>query len=233
MPVYLLIIYTSLLLQYSTVEKISANMESKTMQAKKYIKTTGKVYYKNTGAVMVTHFTYPTEQITMTNANGEFKHYNYKDNSVNRQQGPDMSSKQSIFYFVLNAKTQDMGLSSSGFEISKTEVKEKMVITTWRPKDPKSNKIGKAVLVHENYLPIYMAFYNQSEKIYNKIYYSGYTKISTVQFPTKITEFQYLEDGDSVITKRTYSNFKTNSDVEETYFNFKIPANAKLLTEEK
>jgi outer membrane lipoprotein-sorting protein len=47
--------------------------------------------------------------------------------------------------------------------------------------------------------------------------------------PFTITEFEYLSSTDSIITKRTYSNLKTNMQVDEKFLNFKIPANAKVI----
>ena len=43
-----------------------------------------------------------------------------------------------------------------------------------------------------------------------------------------ITEFQYIQN-DSIITKRSYSEPKLNDEVGNTYLNYKIPDNAKVV----
>jgi outer membrane lipoprotein-sorting protein len=47
--------------------------------------------------------------------------------------------------------------------------------------------------------------------------------------PFTITEFEYLSPTDSVITKRIYSNLKTNAQVDDNYLNYKVPANAQVI----
>jgi outer membrane lipoprotein-sorting protein len=53
--------------------------------------------------------------------------------------------------------------------------------------------------------------------------------VGSVKMPFTITEFEYLSPTDSIITKRTYSNLKTNAQVDDKYLNFKVPTDAKVI----
>jgi outer membrane lipoprotein-sorting protein len=165
----------------------------------------------------------------ITNGNGEYKEYDFKNNTVTLLQGIDLSSKNSLFYSFLSGSIGDMGLKSLGYKLINTKVEQKMVITTWVPEGENSVKTKKAEIVHENYLPIYLAFYDINDKPMHKSFYSNFQQVGSVKMPFTITEFEYLSPTDSVITKRIYSNLKTNAQVDDNYLNYKVPANAQII----
>jgi outer membrane lipoprotein-sorting protein len=221
--------FSSYKLQQQKLDKISLDLISKTLYQGKSVSLKSEVYYKSVGATMVTHFTSPKEKIVITNGNGEYKEYDFKNNTVTLLQGIDLSSKNSLFYSFLSGSIGDMGLKSLGYKLINTKVEQKMVITTWVPEGENSVKTKKAEIVHENYLPIYLAFYDINDKPMHKSFYSNFQQVGSVKMPFTITEFEYLSPTDSVITKRIYSNLKTNAQVDDNYLNYKVPANAQVI----
>jgi outer membrane lipoprotein-sorting protein len=221
--------FSSYKLQQQKLDKISLDLISKTLYQGKSVSLKSEVFYKSVGATMVTHFTSPKEKIVITNGNGEYKEYDFKNNTVTLLQGIDLSSKNSLFYSFLSGSIGDMGLKSLGYKLINTKVEQKMVITTWVPEGENSVKTKKAEIVHENYLPIYLAFYDINDKPMHKSFYSNFQQVGSVKMPFTITEFEYLSPTDSVITKRIYSNLKTNALVDDNYLNYKVPANAKVI----
>ena len=226
--VSVLLICTSFI-AFKPIEKLSLNITARSLQSGKSITAKGEVYYQVAGGLMVTHFTSPVENISITNANGELRIYDPKSNTVMQKQASDFSSENSFFYFFLSNKTQDMGLAAAGYKLKDTRFEDKMVITTWLPPEYLKSEFSKAEIVHENYKPIFMAFYNPKGKPAIKVFYSGYQNVGDISIPVTVTEFQYLAKGDSVITKRTYGNLKTDAEVDIKYLNYKIPANATVL----
>jgi outer membrane lipoprotein-sorting protein len=224
-----MLVCSSYKLQQQKLDKISLDLISKTLYQGKSVSLKSEVYYKSVGATMVTHFTSPKERIVITNGNGEYKEYDFKNNTVTLLQGIDLSSKNSLFYSFLSGSIGDMGLKSLGYKLANTKVEQKMVITTWVPEGENSVKTKKAEIVHENYLPIYLAFYDINDKPMHKSFYSNFQQVGSVKMPFTITEFEYLSPTDSVITKRIYSNLKTNALVDDNYLNYKVPANAKVI----
>ena len=221
--------FSSYKLQQQKLDKISLDLISKTLYQGKSVSLKSEVFYKSVGATMVTHFTSPKEKIVITNGNGEYKEYDFKNNTVTLLQGIDLSSKNSLFYSFLSGSIGDMGLKSLGYKLANTKVEQKMVITTWVPEGENSVKTKKAEIVHENYLPIYLAFYDINDKPMHKSFYSNFQQVGSVKMPFTITEFEYLSPTDSVITKRIYSNLKTNAQVDDNYLNYKVPANAQVI----
>lgn len=204
-------------------------MLSKVLTKGKVLSVKAEVYYKLSGGIMVTHFTSPFENITISNSKGEMKVYDPKENTVLQLQGLDYSSENSFFYNFLSKKTQDMGMKTAGYRLTDTKIEDGSVITTWVPGENIQSPIGKVEIVHEKFLPIYMGFYSHKNKLVQKIYYSNYSKVADFSLPLNITEFSYGEKGDSTVSRRLYSDPKTDLAVNEKYINFQVPANAKVL----
>jgi outer membrane lipoprotein-sorting protein len=47
--------------------------------------------------------------------------------------------------------------------------------------------------------------------------------------PMKVTQISYIEEGDSVVQRNTYSNLKTSEFPSSSFFNFKIPQDATVI----
>lgn len=214
--------------QQQKVDRLSLDLVAKTLYQGKSVTIKSEVYFKSSGSLMVTHFTSPMQKVAITNGNGEFKEYDVVNNTVTMMQGLDLSTKNSLFYSFLSGSINDMGLTASGFKMNSTKIENKMVISEWVPKQSEQAKISKVELVHENYLPIYLAFYNAKNEPIQKAFYSNYQQVGNIKMPFTITEFEFVSPVDSIITKRTYSNLKLNAEVSEQYLNFKIPADAKI-----
>lgn len=214
---------------FSPVERISMRLTSKTLQNGKSITTQAVMYYRLAGGLLVTHITAPLEYLAITNDKGEFKMYDIKANTVSQMQGADFSSENSFVHDFLRGNTNDMGLRALGFKLKNSKVEDNLVITNWTPSLQADPKISRVELVHENYAPIYMAFFGKKDKPLSKIYYYNYKRTGDLNLPLTITEFQYHPNGDSSITKKTYSDILTNEQVDEKWLNFKIPENAKIV----
>ena len=103
------------------------------------------------------------------------------------------------------------------------------MVTSWIPPAHLMNQIENVEMAYENYLPIYTAIYDNKSKISKRVYYSNYVYVGQYSLPLKITEIEYLANGDSIISRKEYSNVKMGTEADNSYFNFKIPSNAKLV----
>jgi hypothetical protein len=211
------------------VDKIKLTLISKSLHKGQSFTVKSDLYYRVSGGTMVTRFTSPFEKIVFTNANGEYKDYNVKQNTVTLMQGFDLSSKNSLFYSFFSGSINDMGLAALGYKLVSTRFENKIVITTWMPAGP-SKIIKKAEIAHENYLPIFLGFFDANNKPVQKSYYTNYQTVGSIKMPFTITEFDYFGEKDSLITRRTYTNLLINAAVEDTYLNYKIPASAKVIS---
>ena len=224
-----LILLASSFYFFSPVERISMKLVSKTLQNGKSITTQADVYYRVAGGLLVTHITAPIEYLVITNNKGEFKMYDIKANSVSQIQGFDFSSENSFIHDFLTGSTNDMGLKKLGFKLQSSKVEDNLIVTTWLPPMSGDPKVSRVELVHENYSPIYMSFYGKKNKPLSKIYYYNYKKTGDLNLPQVITEFQYHPNGDSSVSKKTYTDYLLNEQVDEKWLNYKIPENAKVV----
>jgi hypothetical protein len=117
-----------------------------------------------------------------------------------------------------------------GFTLFKTTQGKGVVTTWWSPPASLTNSVDKVEMVHENYLPIYMA-YHQQKKITRKVYYYNYTNDPALplRIPQKILEYHYLSDGDSLLNQLSFTHILFGSRATSPLFEFKIPANAKVV----
>lgn len=211
-------------------KKISADVEIKKVYKGKVITIKKEVYYQSNGK-MIIHFSSPEEYYMITNVLGEAKIYIPSRNEVMLINDAFLSSEGELMYYFMANKIEDLGLKNLGFSLFKTETSGKNIIRTYIPNNPKSG-YSKIELVHENYLPIYCAYYDTKNKITQKIYYSNYQKLSSIILPTRITEIAYMSGNDSTINRMIYSNIKSDKNATSSNFDFEIPKNAKVVSKE-
>lgn len=205
-------------------------MNSRTVNKGKMLQQSADIWYQQKDGKMVSVYSDPNILVT-TNNKGEATVYDFKSNKVGTKQNASYSSEGSYFYFFLSNKSSDLGLKDMGFKLNDTKFENQRVITTWIPPQALTSVLLKVELVLENYKPIYMAYYNGNNKIIRKVFYYNYqTFAGYVPLPLTVTEIAYFDDGDSSITKTTYSDVLVNEKVTDLkYVNFKIPADAKKL----
>lgn len=124
-----------------------------------------------------------------------------------------------------------MGLRQSDYHIIDTKFDGDLKITLWKASHSDvHDPVTYVKLVHDKNNPIYMDYENAGKDIIRKVYYYNYTNLNGVEFPETFTEILY-QNKDSVITKTEYSGFKINEQANNSLFEFKIPSNAKLVTQ--
>ena len=211
------------------VSQISMKVTTRVLTKGKSISSEGELFYRAGNGSLVTRFITPQEYLVITNAVGEFSIYQLAENTVTQAKGKDYSSENSFLYYFLRNKTFDMGLGSSGFRLRNTRTEDKLLVTTWDPPLELAGNITQVELVHENHRPIYMGFIGPKGRPAQKVYYTRYEQVGDVALPTFITEIQFTAKGDSSITRRTYSGFRINSEVDTKWLDFRIPMDAKVV----
>lgn len=211
-------------------QKIAIKMISKSAKNGFTTKIEGDIYYSASGK-MITYFTYPATYVTIANDKGEFLFYDQEKNTVFQSQNAALSSETSFFYFFLNNKKADLGLSDMGFHISNTSFEEGLTVTEWTPPVQIASQLGAIKLVHDRNDPIFMSYKDSNGETIKKVYYYDYINMSGIAIPTSVTQIDYHSPIDSVITKIYYSNIRIGNEVDDKLLNFEIPENAKVITE--
>jgi hypothetical protein len=210
-----------------TIVKVSSGFVMRQVKNKQMVTIKGEIFY-NTNGNMVTHFSFPQDYVLLANVKGEAKMYITESNTVKIFQNTFFSSSTSPFYYFLNGKTTDMGLNTAGYSLISSKVDKETIITYWEINKPDmENEVKTIQLVHKKTIPVYMDYRNVKGEVLRKMYYYDYTTLEGITFPQAFTEILY-EGKDSSVSKTTYAGFKINEAANSSYFDFKIPVNAKL-----
>jgi hypothetical protein len=208
-------------------------MESQKAIKGKIIRVKADIYYAYNEGKMVTHYIYPEEYFLVSNILGEVQVYKPSTNEVTIQQNDIFSIQNDILYYFVFNKLADMGLKDLNFTLDKTRIENGLMISDWIPPVFLMDRISRIEMVHERYLPIYSAYYNAKKEIIKKIYYYDYLEKSNFVLPQRVAEIEYLENGDSIVSRKIYSETRFDKEATSEYFDFKIPANARLMNVKK
>ncbi|OWY20982.1 hypothetical protein B6N25_10390 [Sphingobacteriales bacterium TSM_CSS] len=209
------------------IQRLQAAITTK--QVKNGQSTTVKAtLYYTAGGKMVTRFTQPHEYILLSNSKGEYKIYDPKTNTVEQSQNAAFSTDVTYFGHFLNNRSGDMGLRSLGFALQQTRFDEGAMITDWKPQLVDADAPFYVELVHENGEPIFIGYKDIGGKYLRKVFFYNYQKIQQVNLPLTITDINYLANGDSIVGRTQYADVQVNENATGSYFDFKIPQNARL-----
>jgi len=208
-------------------EKVSMDMLMRS--TKKGALTTWKaaVYYTSEGK-MACHYTDPREAVVTMNTKGEFTVYDFESNTVAQKQNFAMSSENNQLFYFLENNRGDLGLSKMGFTLKETKFQDGLKITAWTPPMQLANEVSKVEVAHDKNNPVFLGYFNKKGKAFSKVYFYNYHMIAGLYFPAAVTQINYTNAKDSIVSKTIYSNFKVDKEVDEQYLNFKIPTNAKV-----
>jgi outer membrane lipoprotein-sorting protein len=210
------------------IGKISAAMVTRQVQQGKSVTLKGNIYYQQNGN-MVTHFIYPKEYVVIANKLGETKIYDPEKNTVMQYQNFLFSTQSSQFYYFFSGKVADMGLTEIGYVQDGTYNENGMLVTEWKlKKEDKRPLIQRIKIVYDGLQPIYMHYQDRAGTIFRKVYYYNYQRLEETIFPATTTEIVYGNKGDSTVSKTSYTDFRVNQPAAGDYFDYSIPANAKI-----
>ncbi len=225
----IVIIVTSSFSIHQSEGRLSLKMESKRVAAGKLVKVNADIFYSYSEGRIVSHYTYPTEYVFLSNNKGEAKIYYPSENKVYLRQSQLFSSENELLFFFTSNQTFDLGLKDLGFNVSESYNEDNILVIKWTPPLQMLEEVSLVEMAYEEHLPIFVAFYDKNGKITKKTYYSDYHDYSNFVLPIKITEIVYGEKGDSIVSRKTFSDIKVDAEADDSYFNFSIPANARII----
>ncbi len=206
--------------------RVAADMEVKTLYSGKVTTVTSKVFCSASGR-LVRVFDSPAEYYTVTNPNGEFILYIPGSNEVYSERKEDFSDRDDLLYLFISGRSDDMGLGLYGYKLSSTSNEGDGVIKRTYVPSAGGKGVSRVELVLENYLPIYLAYYDASGAVVSKTYLSSYSRFSNLVLPLRVTSVQFTAKKDSSIVRTVYSNVRLDGD--DPMFDFRVPADAKPL----
>ncbi|MBP5676656.1 MAG: hypothetical protein J6W94_06570 [Bacteroidales bacterium] len=207
----------------SAQRRASADVEVKTLADGKVTTVTKRVFCQGNGR-LVTVFSSPSSYTTVTNLKGEFKLYVPSSNEVFSRVDKSFGSENELLYLFLSGRQDNLGLLGMGYTLQSSSYEEGYLKRTYTTK--KKDTAPTVELVLKDYLPVYVAYLDNSGNVLSKMYLSHYTKGSRLVFPTRLTEITYnREKQDSTVVRTIYSSVST--DGSDPGFDFQVPAGAK------
>lgn len=210
-------------------QRMSAHVTSRQVANHRSIRIERQLYY-TVGGDLVIHYTYPQEYYMKSNRLGEVTLYQPASNEVTLLNDKDMAAQSEVFLVFLSPDRANLNLTRMGFVLQKVEKQGQRVVKTYTPTQLEDKIYSKAVVALENNQPIYCAFYDQSANIVRKTFYSQYTTLPALSFPTRITQIAYNGVGDSTVRREEYKDIKTSGFPANAPFDFQIPASARRVT---
>jgi len=184
-------------------------------------------FYDKEQGVLVSSYSSPEKFIKISNRKGELKLYIPKNNTVTYSQDISYSSENELIFYFANNLQQDLGLEKEGFRMIDSKMDGNYLIFIWKaPQQMKA--INKVEVVYDGENPIYAAYFNLNGDTIKKIYYYDYFSTTYFQMPGKVTEITYTSEKDSIVQRTIFSNLNVSNSPSSSYFNFKIPDNAKI-----
>ncbi len=211
------------------VDRLMLQMESQSLQAGKTAVLHADLFYQSLDGKLITRLGKPLNRVMITNRQGELTVYDPEGHTVYRAQGLEYSSENNLIFFFLTGKTQDMGLLDMGFSRDRTEFTEGLLISQWVPPPALSHLFSHIELVHEDHLPIYVAYFDASGNMIKRVYYSDFEIFSDIILPLTVTEFNYLPGGDTIVNRVRFSDVRTNRQAVSSWFDFEIPDDARFV----
>jgi len=209
-------------------------MKQKTeiLENKKKLTNEIDLFFDNNRKIITKYYHSSPEFIMVVNSLGEIKTYYPEKNEVDFKQVSELSSKRNLIYYFVNNLTDHLGLADEGFSLESTSFDDQYYVTNWTPPSLLSG-LANVKMVFKNGVPVYSEYQASKEKIMKKIYYTNYKDFVQFRLPTKIIEISYKSSGDSIISRTVFSDVDISSTADNSYFNFKIPENAKPVSNEK
>jgi len=207
---------------------ISLKQQTEILENKNKLTSEIDLFYDNDKQIITKYYHSHPDYLMVVNALGEIKTYYPTKNEVDYKQISEMSSKKSLIYYFANNFTEHLGLADEGFSLISNSFEDQYYVTLWKAPSILSG-IETVKMVFDNRFPIYSEYKTNKEKILRKVYYTNYNDFKRFRLPSKIIEISYLPSGDSIISRTVFSDVKVSSTADNSYFNFKIPENAKPL----
>ena len=210
-------------------QRLSADVTTRQVVNNKMLRIERQLYY-TVGGDLVVHYTHPQEYYMKTNRLGEVLIYQPSVNEVAMLQDKAMADQSEVFMLFLSPDRANLNLTRMGFVLQKVEKQGRRVVKTFTPTQLEDKIYSKAVVVTEQDRPIFCAFYDRSDRVVRKTYYSDYTTLPALTFPSRVTQIAYDNAGDSTIRREEYKNIKTAGFAADAPFDFHVPASARRVS---
>lgn len=226
----ILLLFTTGICVAQNAQRISVHQKTQTLNNQKISRSEADLYFEFPEGKMILYNLFPEEYVFLSNPLGEARIYYPKKNQVVIRTDELLNSQNNSLYQFLTNQTYDLGLQTLGFSLVENHEEEGgFFISTWQAPALLKNQVNQIKLVHENMIPVHCEYLDQAGKPLLKVYYDNFQTIAGSSTPGLVTEIVFLPDGDSIIKRMQYSDFRYGGAVDKSKFEFTIPEDAKVI----
>lgn len=199
--------------------RIEADFSLKEKSNENIVLTIGKVYYDANNKKIIYDIKFPEKEIIVIDDTSIVKVQDLK--IISQIKSPDIVTF-SIFNLILSGDFYNYGLSGTNYSLQNIEKEKGKVISTWSVPEKYAKFKGDIMLLQEENKLGGIISFSPDGKMISKQLFEEYSLFQGVDFPTRIVQFIYLDNIESVkIT--TFKNVVINNIKDEMY-NYNIPA---------
>ncbi len=210
-------------------KRISTHLVTQTLQKGKLVKAEADLYFEFPSGQVLMYSYAPEEFVYISNPIGETRLYKPREKKIIVKASEILTSRNNNLYYFLVNQTYDLGLKELGFTITGSRYEGEVFITSWQAPLHLIDQVNKIDLVHENLLPIYAEYFNTKGETILKVYFDKFVKVYDSRVPALITEIAFMPDGDSLIKRMQYNDYRFGDACDSTKFNLEIPEDVKII----
>jgi len=207
----------------------SVSVESKTVNKGKMTIVNKDIYFSKDGNLNIRYTNASSQQYYSTTSPFGFTSIYYPATKEAGALNPELfKAEDELLYLFASGSGEDLGMARFGFVQKGSSKDGKFIVKRYEPKEKGSKCAWVELVLDDNYLPVYCAYYDKKDNIITKTYLSNYTSAKDFVFPLRVTEVSYLfEKNDSTVRLDLYRNLSV--DTPDEMFNFHIPSDAKIV----
>ncbi len=184
----------------------------------------GSIYYQSPGkTVIIVHD--PISQWMVFQPDGLLIYY------PNERQAFRFRSKSPFalpfFEAFVGIVKDDFGLSEAGFTLSRSEVRDAMLLTYWKPPKRVKGVLGHVIIGLAEDRLVLMEMRDAEGKTLAKTTYSKHIQYGETFFPLEVVSVQYQKNN-SIVEKVVYTNPQFNAVLPGEVVSFAIPMDVEV-----
>lgn len=213
----------------SAQRRVSADVEVKSVKDGKSVTVSKTIWCSGNGR-LVARFHSPKDYYFISNFIGEASIYDPMSNEVLSSVSEDQSTRDDLLMIFLCGRVDDLSLSLYGYRMAEKRLDGETIIKTFR--SSKESGARKVEIAYQDYLPIFVKYFDTSGRVLSKKYLSNYsTHEKGFVFPSRMVDIIYSSKKDSTVVRTLFSNIVVDSD--DPMFDFSVPSDAVPASLEK
>jgi len=181
--------------------------------------TKGKIFYDKYTKELIYDISFPSKEKWVTQ---DSRVYKIKNDSIYFTEEIPSLNEFSVFHLSLNSSLSYYGLKEARFSISQVEREGDLVISYWNIPPHVQKMIGSIAVAKKGNSLHSVIIVGPEEKILSKQFFQGYIQIGGFEFPGKIVQIFYNEEGQKSYQVMEFENIVLNDVENEEHYHYRL-----------